>query len=31
MTDGIVAETITITGHWGDEIEAYFARPAGRR
>ena len=27
MTDGIVAETITMTGHGGDEIEAYFARP----
>lgn len=27
MSDGIVAETITITGHGGDEIEAYFARP----
>lgn len=27
MTDGIVAETIAITGHSGYEIEAYFARP----
>ena len=27
MSDGIIAETITITGHGGDEIEAYFARP----
>ena len=27
MTDGMVAETITISGHAGDEIEAYFARP----
>jgi len=27
MSDGMVAETITITGHEGDEIEAYFARP----
>jgi carboxymethylenebutenolidase len=27
MSDGIIAETITITGHDGDEIEAYFARP----
>ncbi|MGI8793359.1 MAG: dienelactone hydrolase family protein [Acidimicrobiales bacterium] len=27
MTDGIVAETITLVGHNGDEIEAYFARP----
>ena len=27
MSDGIIAETITIAGHNGDEIEAYFARP----
>jgi len=27
MADGIIAETITITGHGDDEIEAYFARP----
>ena len=27
MSDGIIAETTTITGHNGDEIEAYFARP----
>lgn len=27
MTDGIIAETVTITGHGGDEIEAYSARP----
>src|SRR3954468_2333981 len=27
MSDGILAETITIAGHGGDEIEAYFARP----
>ena len=27
MTDGIIAETTTITGHQGDQIEAYFARP----
>lgn len=27
MTDGIVAETTTIAGHGGEEIEAYFARP----
>jgi len=27
MGDGMLAETITITGHGGDEIEAYFARP----
>ncbi|MEY2433803.1 MAG: carboxymethylenebutenolidase [Acidimicrobiaceae bacterium] len=26
-TDGIVAETTVITGHTGEEIEAYFARP----
>jgi carboxymethylenebutenolidase len=27
MTDAMKAETITITGHEGDEIEAYLARP----
>src|SRR5437764_9818922 len=27
MSDGIIAETTTIKGHSGDEIEAYFARP----
>ena len=27
MSDTIIAETTTITGHGGDEIEAYFARP----
>jgi carboxymethylenebutenolidase len=27
MTDGIIAETTTIVGHGGDEIEAYLARP----
>ena len=27
MSDAIVAETISITGHGGEEIEAYFARP----
>ena len=27
MSDAIIAETTTITGHGGDEIEAYFARP----
>ena len=27
MSDAIIAETTTITGHDGDEIEAYFARP----
>jgi carboxymethylenebutenolidase len=29
VSDAIQAETITITGHEGDEIEAYFARPLG--
>lgn len=29
MYDGILAETITITGHGGDDIEAYSARPLG--
>jgi carboxymethylenebutenolidase len=29
MTSEIKAETITITGHGGDEIEAYFAQPLG--
>ncbi|HEX4906254.1 MAG TPA: dienelactone hydrolase family protein, partial [Acidimicrobiales bacterium] len=27
MSDGMIAETITMTGHGGDEIEAYLARP----
>ena len=27
MTDDLVAHTIVVTGHGGDEIEAYFARP----
>jgi carboxymethylenebutenolidase len=27
MDEGLHAETITLTGHGGDEIEAYFARP----
>jgi carboxymethylenebutenolidase len=27
MSDAMVAETTTITGHNGDDIEAYFARP----
>jgi carboxymethylenebutenolidase len=27
MSDAMVAETVSITGHNGDEIEAYFARP----
>ena len=29
MTEPITAETITISGHGGDEIEAYLARPTG--
>jgi carboxymethylenebutenolidase len=29
MYDGIFAETTTISGHGGDLIEAYFARPLG--
>lgn len=29
MTDALRAETITIKGHDGDEIEAYLARPLG--
>ena len=29
MYDGIMAETIRIAGHGGDEIGAYFARPLG--
>jgi len=29
MSDAMQAETITITGHGGDEIEAYLARPTG--
>jgi carboxymethylenebutenolidase len=29
MTDAMTAETITIKGHGGDEIEAYLARPLG--
>src|ERR1700758_5811558 len=27
MSDAIIAESIRITGHGGDEIEAYSARP----
>src|SRR3954464_2829625 len=27
MSDEIIAETTTITGHDGDQIEAYFAHP----
>src|SRR6202046_214398 len=30
MSDALIAETITIAGHDGDEIEAYLARPLGR-
>jgi carboxymethylenebutenolidase len=29
MSESLCAETISITGHNGDEIEAYIARPAG--
>ncbi|MEA2213572.1 MAG: carboxymethylenebutenolidase [Solirubrobacteraceae bacterium] len=29
MGDSLCAETITLAGHGGDEIEAYVARPAG--
>jgi len=29
MYDAIMAETISITGHGGDQIEAYYARPLG--
>ncbi len=29
MTDAIRAESIRITGHGGDELEAYFAQPLG--
>ena len=29
MYDAIMAETISITGHGGDQIEAYLARPLG--
>jgi carboxymethylenebutenolidase len=31
MSDGMTAETITIPGHDGDEIDAYFARPTDDR
>jgi carboxymethylenebutenolidase len=30
MYEGMLAETITITGHRGDTVEAYAARPLGR-
>src|SRR5450755_1830782 len=29
MYDAIMAETISIAGHGGDQIEAYYARPLG--
>lgn len=29
MYEGLIAETVTITGHGGDEIGAYLARPLG--
>ncbi len=29
MYDAIMAETVNITGHGGDQIEAYLARPLG--
>src|SRR2546421_3417004 len=29
MYDAMMAETISITGHGGDQIEAYLARPLG--
>ena len=29
MNDAMMAETISITGHGGDRIEAYLARPLG--
>jgi carboxymethylenebutenolidase len=29
MNEALTAETVTITGHGGDEIEAYVARPLG--
>lgn len=29
MYDAMMAETISITGHGGDEVEAYLARPLG--
>src|SRR6202046_3864368 len=30
MSAALIAETITIAGHEGDEVEAYLARPLGR-
>src|SRR5580704_15304518 len=29
MKDAMIAETVSITGHGGDQIEAYLARPLG--
>src|SRR4030081_1549365 len=29
MSDAMQAQTVTLTGHGGDEIEAYLARPLG--
>jgi len=29
MYDGVLAETVTITGHGDDRIPAYLARPLG--
>ena len=29
IDDTMLAETVRITGHGGDEINAYFARPLG--
>jgi len=31
MSDSMVTSTVTITGHGGDEIQAYLARPEGDR
>ena len=31
MDTPMKAETVTITGHGGDEIEAYFATPTSTR
>ena len=31
MYEGIIAETVTLEGHNGDSINAYFARPMGSR
>ena len=29
MYEGMIAETVTLEGHNGDSINAYFARPMG--